>query len=402
MRTPSRDILDILSVAVTTAIGVFALTYYVMINQRRKQKQTPKHDDSSKLSTCTVTHSTSSDTVVNILHPILLSSLNISHSLLNLFSAVALHPMDRFRALLAEGAYPADARVLNNINASAHLSTRLMTVETSEQACRLYDTALRIPQSATRAAVLEQSGVTIDGIMPVERAQEGTNFHYAFDANLPRVLKVPSSLQQAKSECELYEEIGKKAEQLQLALVPVQYLRLSPDSVVEKEHSGTKRLHAGILMPPFPCTFSSVPIPISLKYTIDTFDRLAPAIDYMHSNFWLHGDIKPSNIFISADGLLWIGDYGSSVRHSEISGRFFGGTPRYQCADFNADANPHLFDKFGLIISLLEKLGIIYTGKDSRKIDGYSTAEVVAAVGTLSQGGKVGADLSAKIMAWIK
>ena len=60
MRTPSRDIL---SVAATAAISACALTYYIMINQRRKQKEDPKHDNSSQIAACTATRTTSCDAV---------------------------------------------------------------------------------------------------------------------------------------------------------------------------------------------------------------------------------------------------------------------------------------------------------------------------------------------------
>jgi hypothetical protein len=54
-----------------------------------------------------------------------------------------------------------------------------------------------------------------------------------------------------------------------------------------------------------------------------------------------------------------------------------------------------------LIISLLEKLGIIYSGADSGKM-GYSSEEVLAAVNKLPLVGMGGEDLSSKILEWIK
>ena len=38
---------------------------------------------------------------------------------------------------------------------------------------------------------------------------------------------------------------------------------------------------------------------------------------------------------------------------------FTGGTPRYQCESVSYSSNPQLFDRIGLVLSLLEKLGKI-------------------------------------------
>ena len=43
---------------------------------------------------------------------------------------------------------------------------------------------------------------------------------------------------------------------------------------------------------------------------------------------WVHGDVKPSNILISSDGNVWLSDFGSAVRATELCA-FLRGTPRY-------------------------------------------------------------------------
>jgi eukaryotic-like serine/threonine-protein kinase len=56
-------------------------------------------------------------------------------------------------------------------------------------------------------------------------------------------------------------------------------------------------------------------------------DRIEPSLRFIHAGGWLHGDVKPSNIFIDVEGGLWLGDFGSSVKHGDIRARFGGGTP---------------------------------------------------------------------------
>ena len=139
-------------------------------------------------------------------------------------------------------------------------------------------------------------------------------------------------------------------------------------------------------MPSYACTLESIPVPISKDYALGIFDRLAPAIDYIHSHRWFHGDIKPSNIFIGADGQLWLGDYGSSAQYDAVLTSFHGGTTRYQCSDCLVEAGTLLrFDKLGLIISILEKSNVIYRGADINKNDRYSYAHIKETVAALDE-----------------
>lgn len=201
--------------------------------------------------------------------------------------------------------------------------------------------------------------------MPVDNAHTETVFLYAFRDNLPMVLKIPGHKSKSKAECELFDQIGREAMDQNLALVPVQLLELKGGSVLKKEHSQEKIFGAGILMPHYTCTFATYPIPISIKFAKAVFLQLSPAINFIHSKQWMHGDIKPSNIFITAEGSAKLGDYGSSVTFCKIMSNFCGGTLQYQCEGYQTLLDPVLFDKFGLIISILEKLGLINASQRS-------------------------------------
>jgi serine/threonine protein kinase len=37
------------------------------------------------------------------------------------------------------------------------------------------------------------------------------------------------------------------------------------------------------------------------------------AVDYLHRNLIMHGDLKPDNLLLSADGRLKISDFGSAI-----------------------------------------------------------------------------------------
>jgi serine/threonine protein kinase len=41
--------------------------------------------------------------------------------------------------------------------------------------------------------------------------------------------------------------------------------------------------------------------------------ELVSGLDYLHSNLIMHGDLKPDNLLLSAEGQLKISDFGSAV-----------------------------------------------------------------------------------------
>ena len=75
----------------------------------------------------------------------------------------------------------------------------------------------------------------------------------------------------------------------------------------------------------------------------------------------MHGDIKPGNIFLSNDGAMWLGNYGSACEVSRCEKKFTGGTLRYQCNEVGPvdEKNALKYDIMGLLLSLLDRLGMI-------------------------------------------
>jgi serine/threonine-protein kinase len=118
------------------------------------------------------------------------------------------------------------------------------------------------------------------------------------------------------------------------------------------------RLRAGILMPHYACSLSAVPVPAEPASARRILSRMAAALDAVHAAGWLHGDVKPGNIFLDSAGEPWLGDYGSSCPYGQLA-EFTGGTPAYQLEGLDAMAAPVQFDRAGLAVTLLCLLGLL-------------------------------------------
>jgi serine/threonine protein kinase len=88
--------------------------------------------------------------------------------------------------------------------------------------------------------------------------------------------------------------------------------------------------------------------------------RLEPTLRFLHARGWLHGDVKPGNIFLDFAGDSWLGDFGSSTPIAAAAqGEVAGGTPAYQSEEVSAAHEPIRFDLVGLAAAALELLGLL-------------------------------------------
>lgn len=277
-----------------------------------------------------------------------------------------------FLKLLRDVMIEPEDSVVAVITGSGWLSSRLTVLTTSEEAVILYNEACLIPQTETRAEVLHCSNVKIDGPILFPGVQTAV-FLNAFEGapEAPRVLKVPHIQSKAAMECRLYDEVSQEANKY--ALVPVQLLQLM--GAHRKGCSPTRSLNWGILMPAYFCTLSQVALcgPISVELAQHVFARINQALDFLQSKGWVHGDVKPSNIFIAYDGSAWLGDYGSSCKIAEWA-QFTGGTLMFQINEI--DISHPSFDKAGLCLSLIACLLPASLG-NSLHISGNRVADVL-------------------------
>jgi serine/threonine protein kinase len=184
-------------------------------------------------------------------------------------------------------------------------------------------------------------------------------FLYIFRGTVPMILKIPVEASKVDGECRFYENVYRSSSHfvVDVPLVPVQILNLC-GSAQSSKYSPVKVIEKGILMPRYSSSLCDIPVPISAEVAVVVGLRIVEAIKCMHACEYLHGDIKPGNIFIDSLGQAWLGDYGSSVAFTEVK-RFSGGTARYQCAEVLATSSPQLFDFMGLALTLLEKCGLM-------------------------------------------
>jgi hypothetical protein len=293
-------------------------------------------------------------------------------------SATARWTADRLRTALAEAGIAVEEAFIRRVIGSRALQNSLTFCSSTADVAAFHALALTDPQSETRANVLGDSGVAIDGDIVVPHRTTAL-FKWAFVGAMPYVLKLPQGADAAMRECRLIDAVGAAAAAAGVPLVPVRLLRLCGSHRVGED---VTLLRAAVLMPAYPVTLAAAPVAVTLRHGARLFARLEVAVDFLASRGWVHGDVKPSNIFLAGDGEPWLGDFGSSMEVAHTAATFRGGTPQFQLDGIAAAAPDAAFDRAGLVISFVDAAGLLRAG--SRDALPWPRSVIEEAVGRLA------------------
>ena len=284
-----------------------------------------------------------------------------------------------FKALLENSGVSPDEHVLDTISRSVPLSTLMLACTTSEQAVNVLELAGAVLHSRTKALVRD-AGIIVDGVMPVEGVQSAM-FFYAFKDRVPHVLKVLTRQRDAKKECQLWLDVRAQPPLDDVFCVPVTPVDLNGQHAVLLAGRGSDvtPLREGILMPRYACTLSNIPVPMEASWALHVLSRISASLRAVHAAGWVHGDVKPSNIFIDFAGDAWLGDYGSSCRMSDVAS-YTGGTPAFQCADVSVEELAR-FDRACLAVTLCSAMGVLQPKRAPTV--GWPAASVLASLHAL-------------------
>jgi hypothetical protein len=256
----------------------------------------------------------------------------------------------------------------------------MMACTNTSQAVNVLELAGAVLRSHTKALVAA-TGVIVDGVMPVEGVQSAM-FFYAFKDCVPHVLKVPTRQHDATAECQLWHDVCAHAPLDGVFCVPVTPVDLGGEHAVllAGGASDVTPLRAGILMPRYACTLSNIPQPMDVSWALRVLSRMSASLRAVHAAGWVHGDVKPSNIFIDFAGDAWLGDYGSSRRVSDVAS-YTGGTPAFQCADIGVEELAR-FDRVCLAVTLCSAMCVLQPQRAPTV--GWSAASLHAALAALA------------------
>ena len=205
----------------------------------------------------------------------------------------------RFVQLLSESTMKINRPSLEVLNRLQQLhDTAYITAATPAEALHWYVWARDQPLSPTRGRFRSMTGYLLNGPSSID-----ANLILAYDpAGSTAMFKImPSN--------EYPEVVAAVAVRGGPSLVPCTL------HSAEKENGDT---FCGLLMPKYDRSLFSVPdLILSEAVLLERAKSLLAAVRHMHSVGFVHMDIKEANVFVSSEGLWFLGDFGSAVREGE-------------------------------------------------------------------------------------
>lgn len=77
--------------------------------------------------------------------------------------------------------------------------------------------------------------------------------------------------------------------------------------------------------------------PIDLDFLRDVLCGSLQALEFLHANGVIHGDIKPSNLLLDVQGRVKLGDFGLARRATDAGGSLVKGTTKYMAPELISD-----------------------------------------------------------------
>ena len=228
----------------------------------------------------------------------------------------------------------------------------------------LYNRVSRRLGSSTKGAVVavdRNRNIIIDGVFATPSST--SDFYYAFDAGKPCLLKLskqPQGVQILQREADVYAKVYRAGPPGLSSLVPVELIALDDP---RPQHAST--VIQALKLQVFVRTLEDCPYDSRLaELFFRVGSEVLKAMKALHAVNLVHCDIKPSNIFITSDGVVLLGDYDAVVG---LGQPVFRSTQRYLPEPYRTQFSRNMLlattaiDYGMLLLTLLECVGIPLT-----------------------------------------
>lgn len=227
--------------------------------------------------------------------------------------------MSKFRSLLCQTPYNRpNEYVMRKIESNFY--NRLLALDTVDGARSLYEDVRNMPTTTVKADVRRSFGITVNGPLYESRT---TILSGATSSGRPVVIKLDTSLSSVEfgvvERLQLHSHEAEPHPAFLMNCTALEMLKhITQDSTGRQEEN----ICMAFVMPMYCCTLAALP-QLENGAILKGLERMATAMDYIHRKNFVHMDVKSDNVFVDAEGLWTLGDFGSCV---EINAEVFSTT----------------------------------------------------------------------------